>query len=178
MMKSESQQPPQTQNVPVVTAQVIQPHYNTRVVVTEQPPNVTLNMENAYGLSQMLKVLTGFDAIMSVFFAFSSGSFFYILAFLFAMLGFRGARKFDSCNIISYGSFVFIETGGKIVICAYLLYDNVDVAGGVLFSTIISVIITIWLLRIIYRFNKIIKNLGAEEKFMLQKAKIKRIIFW
>ena len=76
MMKSESQQPSQTQNVPVVTAQVIQPHYNTRVVVTEQPPNVTLNMENAYGLSQMLKVLTGFDAIMSVFFAFSSGSFF------------------------------------------------------------------------------------------------------
>ena len=29
MMKSENQQPPQTQNVPVVTAQVIQPHYNT-----------------------------------------------------------------------------------------------------------------------------------------------------
>ena len=92
MMKSESQQPSQTQNVPVVTAQVIQPHYNTRVVVTEQS-NVTLNMENAYGLSQMLKVLTGFDAIMSVFFAFSSGSFFYILAFLFAMLGYRGAKK-------------------------------------------------------------------------------------
>ena len=145
MMKSENQQPPQTQNVPVVTAQVIQPHYNTRVVVTEQSPNVTLNMENAYGLSQMLKVLTGFDAIMSVFFAFSSGSF-YILAFLFAMLGYRGARKFDSCNIISYGSFVLIETGGKVGICGYLLYENVDGSGGVLFSTIISVIITIWLL--------------------------------
>ncbi len=178
MMKSESQQPPQTQNVPVVTAQVIQPHYNTGVVVTEQSPNVTQNMENAYGLSQMLKVLTGFDAIMSIFFAFSSGSFYYLLSFLFAMIGYRGSNKFDSCNIITYGSFVFIETGGKIIICGYLLYENVEGTGGVLFSTIISLVITIWLLRIIYRFHTIIKNLQPEQKLMLQKAKIKRIIFW
>ena len=178
MMKSERQQPPQTQNVPVVTAQVIQPQYNTSVVVTEQSPNITLDMENAYGLSQMLKVLTGFDAIMSIFFAFSSASFYYLLSFLFAMIGYRGSKNFDSCNIISYGSFILIETGGKVGICGYLLYENTVGMGGILFSTIISLLITIWLLRIIYRFNTIIKKLQPEQKLMLQKAKIKRIIFW
>jgi hypothetical protein len=178
MMKPERQQPPQTQNVPVVTAQVIQPHYNTRVVITEQQPNLTSDMENAYGLSQMLKVLTGFDAVMCIFFAFSSGSFFYLLAFLFAIVGYRGSKKYDSCNIITYGSFVFIETSGKVGICGYLLYENSDEIGGVLFSTILSVLITIWLIRIIYRFNKTIRKLEPEQKLLLQKAKIKRIIFW
>jgi hypothetical protein len=179
-----------SKNMPVTTARVIQPDepitstpinpypYHTRVIVTNDLPRPTPDMIKTYGLSRMLRILCGIDAFFSFLFGLSSASWLYFLAFVISMGGYYGAKNYNRGQVICYGIFNVIKQGGEIGLCIYL-YTNTDTYDWYLgFSTAISTLITIWIIRIIYNFSNSVKNFTPEEKLTMKLLKERSVVYW
>ena len=179
-----------SKSMPVTTARVVQPdepitstpinpyQYQTRVVITNDLPAPTPDMIKTYGLSRMLRILCGIDAFFSFLFALSSASWFYLLSFFISMGGYYGAKNYNKGQVICYGAFNILKQSGEVGLCIYL-YTTTDSYDWYLgFSTALSTFITIWIIRIIYKFSNSVSNFTPEEKQTIKRLKERSVVYW
>jgi len=182
-----------SKSMPVTTARVVQPNepitstpinpvtpyqYQTRVVITNDLPAPTTDMIKTYGLSRMLRILCGIDAFFSFLFILSSASWFYFLAFIISMGGYYGAKNYNRGQVICYGAFNILKQSGEVGLCIYI-YTATDYNDWYMgFSTALSSIITIWIIRIIYNFANSVKNFTPEEKETMKLLKERSVVYW
>jgi hypothetical protein len=100
-----------------------------------------------------------FFALVDVFFCFLSFlQYPPLLAIaVFPLLGYYGAKEYNTWKIYCYAFFVFVNLGLRVYV--YTLSQTI---GGLLI-TILGIVVQFWILRIVYRFINTIKRLPIDQ---------------
>ena len=135
---------------------------------------ITDKMVKSYSISRTVKILCLIDMLFSFIYGLSNPWF--LLPFLLAFTGFYGAKTFNINYTYVYLVYIILEITIKISLYLYVYFTLTnDEKSAHLFNfilIIISFFISIWIIDIIYKFIKSLKNLTSEQILYLRNRGI------
>lgn len=132
----------------------MQPHIHSQFVGTE-------NMALTWRLSKTIKFFAVIDIFFCFLYLFISP--FFSLFSIFPILGYYGAKAYNIPKTYAYSFFVFVNLCFRVY-----SYTLVNTVGGLLLC-LLSIIVDIWILRIICFFIKSIKGLTTDELLQIRE---------
>ena len=140
----------------------------------EMQIEITDEMIKSYSISRTVKILCLIDMLFSFIYGLSNPWF--LLPFLIAFTGFYGAKNFNINYTYVYLIYIILEITIKTSLYLYVYFTLTnDEKSGHLFNfilIIISFFISIWIIDIIYKFIKSLKNLTSEQILYLRNRGI------
>lgn len=143
--------------------------YPDQVYVTTNPASLNDDEFNCYRLSKTVKIF----ALIDIFFGFIYFwfNFWFIIPLLIASLGYFGAKKYNSCQVLSYAVYQIVNNLARLgfTIWAYVSikqnnqedqYPNIDAQ---LTFTCLLVLLGLYIARFSYRLWKAINKLTSEQ---------------
>ena len=136
--------------------------------------NAAISQENsssrkliAYQYARSVKLFSVIDGIFCFLYLF----YFYwpsVFSGLFILAGYFGAKNYNKNLILVYAIYELLDIGFDIYLL-YYIYSNYDVYYGYIFS-IFSIVIQVYILRIIFKCYQSIKDLRVEEILELKNG--------
>jgi len=126
----------------------LQPHFVTNYVGTE-------TMSVAWRFSKTVKFFAAIDLFFCLLYGIKYPVF--LIAAILPFLGYQGAKEYNICKARSYGIFVLLNMAVRIYV--YTLQQGATN----LFFCILSVFVECWILRILHRFTRVIRELDDGE---------------
>ena len=136
------------------------------------PNDLTEEMFRIYNLSKTTRFLAAIDIFFALIYSFYN--FYFFIAFCIAFSGYYGAKKYDSCSLLIYASYLFLNNFIRILTVIFAIqyyHENKDEDTGnmnitIVFATIIC-LLNLWIARFVCVFWNLVKQLTKEEKVNL-----------
>ena len=133
---------------------------------------LTDEMFRIYNLSKTTRFLAVIDLFFALIYSFYNVYFF--MAFLTAFSGYYGAKYYNSCSLLVYASYLFLNNVIRIITVIYMVqyyHDNMDednnnIFVNIVFATIIC-ILNAWIARFVCVFWNLVKDITPEDKMNL-----------
>ena len=143
---------------------------------TDEMPEapITDEMKDTYSLSKTTRFLCGIDFVFSFLYAFYNPYFF--IPLIISAIGYWGAKNYKLCPIFFYLVYNFVINIARVAVTiTYYMHNNDP---SLQTYKIIDILITalvfclgIWIIRIIYKFYSLVKNLSEEELSTLRNMR-------
>ena len=157
-------------HVSVPTSIPVATHFTDEI--PEAP--ITNEMKDAYSLSKTTKLLCGIDFLFSFLYAFYAPYFF--IPLVISAIGYWGAKNYKLCPIFFYLVYNFIINIARVAVTItyYLSNNDPTLQMYIIVDILITAIIFflgLWIMRIIYKFYSLVKNLSEEELNVLRNRR-------
>ncbi len=157
---------------PIVVANNEPRVVTAHVINMPMPNDITEELLRVYSLSKTTRFLAMIDLFFALIYSFYN--FYFFIAFCIAFSGYYGAKKYDSCSLLVYGSYLFLNNFARIVTIGYMIQyssnnpneDNSNMTFSIVFATIIC-LLNLWIARFVCVFWNIVKQLSQEDKVNL-----------
>tara|TARA_B100001142_G_scaffold328439_1_gene388548 strand:- start:2403 stop:2960 length:558 start_codon:yes stop_codon:yes gene_type:complete len=157
---------------PIVVVKNVPATVTARVITMPMPNDLTEEMFRIYNLSKTTRVL----AMIDIFFAliYSLYNFYFFIAFCVAFSGYYGAKKYDSCSLLVYGSYLFLNNLIRIITIGFMIQyysnhedqDTNNVSFSIVFATIIC-LLNLYIAKFVCVFWNKVKQLSQEDRVNL-----------
>ena len=163
----------------VINASVLPPH--EPVVFTDQ---LREEVVKSYALSKTIRWLSGFDIIISFIYCIYN-PYFFIPLFL-AFSGYYGAKTYNKMYTTLYMIYILLNSFVRFGVFMYI-FNNLDGTDRShhwfdFMLVLISCLISLWVSKIIYMFNKIVKTLTQDELQLLKQNRVttqrRLVVLW
>jgi hypothetical protein len=164
----------------VVTAEPIQAQISS---VHPNPSRLTNRGIEVYNLSKSVRIFTMIDGLFCLIY--TAYNIYYLIPFLMVLFGFYGAKTYNKNYTLIYLIYSILNLISKIVVWSVFIYysssdeSNYDYGGFTLFSWL-SILIELYILRIVNRYYTGLKKLTEQELIAVKdlKYRVARIIYW
>ena len=163
----------------VINASVLPPH--EPVVFTDQ---LRQEVINTYALGRTIRWLSGFDIFLSFIYCIYNP--YFLIPLFLAFSGYYGAKTYKTTYATLYMIYILLNSFTRFGIFMYVL-NNLDISERNdhwfdFMLVLISCLISLWVSKIIYMFNKIIKTLTEDELELLRQNRVttqsRMVILW
>jgi len=137
--------------------------YRSGEVFISQSLEGTDNMIMTWNLSRSISCFAGIDIFFYMLNMFYNP--WACVAVLFPLYGYIGAKRYKNTMLYVYSIFIGLIIVGRIVFLYYLLKNN----SNALILNIISIIIEIWIMKILCKLINYIKGLTESELYQLRE---------
>jgi hypothetical protein len=160
-----------SKSIPVVVPET-NVHTNVPIIGTVTPIvlneniSVTNNMRKIYAMRKTLMLLCFIDIFFSFVYALNDINM--LIPLLFAVCGYYGVKNYKLMNTYFYIIYELITIIGRIILFIYFV--SIGTIFNPFFTTmlILSSIIGFWVLELLYKYTKLLKNLQNEELHLLK----------
>lgn len=133
------------------------------------PDDLTEKMFRIYNLSKTTRFLAAIDIFFALIYSFYNVYFF--MGFLTAFSGYYGAKYYNSCSLLVYASYLFLNNIIRIITVIYMVQyyhdntdeDNSNMNVNIVFATIIC-LLNLWIARFVCVFWNLVKDMTLENK--------------
>ena len=147
------------------------------------PSTLTNNSIEVYNLSKSVRIFSMIDAFFCLIY--SVYNLYYFVPFLLVLFGYYGAKTYNKNYTLVYLIYCILNLFSKIVVWSVLIYysssddSNYDYGGFTIFSWI-SILIELYITRIVNKYYIRLKNLTEQELSAIKELKyrVARIIYW
>eukprot|EP01006_Ploeotia_vitrea_P035889 TRINITY_DN65948_c6_g11_i1.p1 TRINITY_DN65948_c6_g11~~TRINITY_DN65948_c6_g11_i1.p1 ORF type:complete len:316 (-),score=179.69 TRINITY_DN65948_c6_g11_i1:1253-2200(-) len=129
-------------------------------------------MHRAFVLGRIVKIFAIIDAVFSLLMMMRQAV--YLLGVLFALAGFHGARRYLRNYTLAYAVYTCFTLGMRV----YTIFADDDLSAGGRTLLVIGVIIEIYILKIIFRFLKSIRELPPADLEYLRMMQQQRQVMY
>ena len=163
----------------IINASVLPPH--EPVVFTDQLREEVIN---TYALGRTIRWLSGFDIVLSFIYCIYNP--YFLIPLFIAFSGYYGAKKYKTTYTTLYMIYILLNSFTRFGVFMYV-FNNLDISERNdhwfdFILVLISCLISLWVSKIIYMFNKIIKTLTEDELELLRQDRIttqrRMVILW
>ena len=149
--------------------------YDNIPAVIVDNTTITLKMKETYSLSKRIKCLALIDVVFSFMYAFYNVWFF--IPLFFAYFGYFGAQKFKANYIMAYMIYNILVILFRIVSTVLFIvsyYNGLEISPSTytlnLLFSFLSIIVEIWIIKIVKRFHKNLIDLTIPELNKLKQG--------
>ena len=139
---------------------------------------IRTEMKFAYGYSNFIKLLSS----IKLFFCFISTlfqSYFYMYSFLIPFIGYLGAVKFSNVFNYIHIFLIILHSINNITYTIYFYSSHLNKLNFIYgFTSVLDLIVCLWVIRIVYVFSKYINKLTEEEILFLKTYKKYEVVLW
>jgi hypothetical protein len=150
--------------------------------------DITDDMINVYKYRRSVKIFSIIDFIFNIVYFASYASYYFMFTCLISLMGYYGAREYDSCYSKTYLYWnIFCLLGQSVLMGMFInnnystLVDNNTLGLYILIGGF-SILIKGWITKIIYSFNKALDSVSNEQiltlKYIGSIPKIITYYYW
>ena len=164
-----------------------QPFYDVEAVPIPTG-DISDNMINAYRYSKSVKIFSIIDFIFGVFYFVSYSSYYFIFTSLVSIMGYYGAKDFNSCYSKTYLVWNMFCLMAQTALSIFFINDNYsqmktdNTLGIYIVIGLLSFMIKFWVTKIIYAFNHHLGKLNQNEistiKNIENSPRVVGIYYW
>ncbi len=159
---------------------------DTPITVTRLPGDSSSRLTNrgilAYNLAKSIKIFSIIDGLFC--FIYAVYNFWYFIPLFMNIVGYYGAKNYDKKMIFSYFIYSFLNIVSKLITWIYIMYyapiDSQFDYNNYTFFSILSVLIELYVCRMVHKLYYALKNLSEDELRGVKnlKYRVARIVYW
>ena len=162
---------PNTHRTPYLINASVLPPSDEQVVFTEQLREEVIN---TYALGKTIRWLSGFDIVLSFIYCIYNP--YFLIPLCLAFSGYYGAKTYNKTYTTLYMVYILLNSFIRFGVFMYI-FNNLDISERSqhwfdFMLVLISCLISLWVSKIIYMFNKIVKELTRDELQLLKQDRV------
>jgi len=161
-----------SKNIPVAVPNEQPVHTTVPIITTVRPiimnQNITVsdNMRKIYAMRKTLIILCLCDMLFSFLYALNDITM--LIPLIFAGCGYYGVKNYKLINTYFYIIYELITITGRIILFIYFVSTGTIFGPFFTIMLILSSIIGFWVLELLYKYTKILKNISIDELNLLK----------